>query len=274
MTPRSHRSPGSATQRFAGALAGRLVTQFLDGDAALLGTVAELDTPSGGSCLTRLDCRGTRVIPSATVGRRPPTARRYRGRNWASTTGSVSPRRSVRSNRSRLRLPVDARRHRRIQRRVGRRQGRRCSHRLGHRIHESAGRERRAVRGRRLPGRESTARNCRRVPAAVTPDTLAETRPSGTNRMRSRGSLARTCDRRAALAARGVRPLSAALERVRPATTTGLGLGNTVTEALLTGLYEVIERDAAMLRGTRRSTRSALPSMSTSSTKRSAARHL
>lgn len=34
---------------------------------------------------------------------------------------------------------------------------------------------------------------------------------------------------------------------VRPATTTGLGLGNTVTEALLTGLYEVIERDAAML---------------------------
>ncbi|MBX0294368.1 YcaO-like family protein [Haloarcula nitratireducens] len=34
---------------------------------------------------------------------------------------------------------------------------------------------------------------------------------------------------------------------VRPATTTGLGLGSSETEALLSGLYEVIERDAAML---------------------------
>jgi ribosomal protein S12 methylthiotransferase accessory factor len=35
--------------------------------------------------------------------------------------------------------------------------------------------------------------------------------------------------------------------RIRPAITTGLGLGNGGTEALLSGLYEVIERDAAML---------------------------
>ncbi|MFC6862915.1 YcaO-like family protein [Halomicroarcula sp. GCM10025817] len=35
--------------------------------------------------------------------------------------------------------------------------------------------------------------------------------------------------------------------RVRPPVTTGLGLGNTGTEALLSGLYEVVERDAAML---------------------------
>jgi ribosomal protein S12 methylthiotransferase accessory factor len=34
---------------------------------------------------------------------------------------------------------------------------------------------------------------------------------------------------------------------VRPPVTTGLGLGSTETEALLSGLYEVIERDAAML---------------------------
>jgi ribosomal protein S12 methylthiotransferase accessory factor len=34
---------------------------------------------------------------------------------------------------------------------------------------------------------------------------------------------------------------------VRPAITTGLGLGNSGTEALLSGLYEVVERDAAML---------------------------
>jgi ribosomal protein S12 methylthiotransferase accessory factor len=36
-------------------------------------------------------------------------------------------------------------------------------------------------------------------------------------------------------------------ERVRPAITTGLGLGNSTGEALLSGLYEVLERDAAML---------------------------
>jgi ribosomal protein S12 methylthiotransferase accessory factor len=35
--------------------------------------------------------------------------------------------------------------------------------------------------------------------------------------------------------------------RHRPAITTGLGLGNSGVEALLSGLYEVIERDAAML---------------------------
>jgi len=34
---------------------------------------------------------------------------------------------------------------------------------------------------------------------------------------------------------------------VRPATTTGLGLGSSETDALLSGLYEVVERDAAML---------------------------
>ena len=33
----------------------------------------------------------------------------------------------------------------------------------------------------------------------------------------------------------------------RPATTTGLGLGNSTVEAVLSGLYEVVERDAAML---------------------------
>jgi ribosomal protein S12 methylthiotransferase accessory factor len=36
-------------------------------------------------------------------------------------------------------------------------------------------------------------------------------------------------------------------QRYRPAITTGLGLGNSGVEALLSGLYEVIERDAAML---------------------------
>jgi len=36
-------------------------------------------------------------------------------------------------------------------------------------------------------------------------------------------------------------------ERHRPAITTGLGLGNSGVEALLSGLYEVIERDATML---------------------------
>jgi ribosomal protein S12 methylthiotransferase accessory factor len=36
-------------------------------------------------------------------------------------------------------------------------------------------------------------------------------------------------------------------ERSKPAITTGLGLGNSGTEALLSGLYEVIERDATML---------------------------
>jgi ribosomal protein S12 methylthiotransferase accessory factor len=35
--------------------------------------------------------------------------------------------------------------------------------------------------------------------------------------------------------------------RYRPATTTGLGLGNSTGEAVLSGLYEVVERDAAML---------------------------
>jgi ribosomal protein S12 methylthiotransferase accessory factor len=36
-------------------------------------------------------------------------------------------------------------------------------------------------------------------------------------------------------------------ERHKPAITTGLGLGNSGTEALLSGLYEVLERDATML---------------------------
>jgi ribosomal protein S12 methylthiotransferase accessory factor len=36
-------------------------------------------------------------------------------------------------------------------------------------------------------------------------------------------------------------------ERFRPAITTGLGLGNSGSEALLSGLYETIERDATML---------------------------
>jgi ribosomal protein S12 methylthiotransferase accessory factor len=36
-------------------------------------------------------------------------------------------------------------------------------------------------------------------------------------------------------------------ERYKPAITTGLGLGNSGTEALLSGLYEVVERDATML---------------------------
>jgi ribosomal protein S12 methylthiotransferase accessory factor len=36
-------------------------------------------------------------------------------------------------------------------------------------------------------------------------------------------------------------------QRYRPAVTTGLGFGNSGVEALLSGLYEVIERDAAML---------------------------
>lgn len=35
--------------------------------------------------------------------------------------------------------------------------------------------------------------------------------------------------------------------RIRPAITTGLGFGNSGTEALLSGLYEVVERDAAMI---------------------------
>jgi ribosomal protein S12 methylthiotransferase accessory factor len=35
--------------------------------------------------------------------------------------------------------------------------------------------------------------------------------------------------------------------RYRPAITTGLGLGNSTVEAVLSGLYEVIERDATML---------------------------
>ncbi|WEL17803.1 Ribosomal protein S12 methylthiotransferase accessory factor YcaO [Halorhabdus sp. SVX81] len=36
-------------------------------------------------------------------------------------------------------------------------------------------------------------------------------------------------------------------DRFRPANTTGLGFGNAMVEALLSGLYEVIERDASML---------------------------
>jgi ribosomal protein S12 methylthiotransferase accessory factor len=36
-------------------------------------------------------------------------------------------------------------------------------------------------------------------------------------------------------------------QQYRPPVTTGLGLGNSTTEALLAGLYEVIERDATML---------------------------
>jgi ribosomal protein S12 methylthiotransferase accessory factor len=36
-------------------------------------------------------------------------------------------------------------------------------------------------------------------------------------------------------------------DRVRPATTTGLGLGSSGTDALLAGLYEIVERDAAIL---------------------------
>jgi ribosomal protein S12 methylthiotransferase accessory factor len=36
-------------------------------------------------------------------------------------------------------------------------------------------------------------------------------------------------------------------ERIRPSVTTGLGLGNSTVEALLSGLYEVIERDAMTL---------------------------
>ncbi len=208
-------APAAATQRFTGALAGRLVTQFLDGDTALFGTVTELPhTQRRFLPVPGCDCSET---PSRTLGD---------GRRTAPDSEALS----------RAELGLDDRVG--IATEVGEVESfpapyylstlaetagfsdvsaaakRRCCHRLGHGVHESAGRELRAVRGRGLPRKESAARDGRRCSGCRRTRRVRQ----GRGRMgrldgASLGPGRKSADRRTAVASRRDRPLSAAIER-------------------------------------------------------------
>ncbi|AAV45968.1 unknown [Haloarcula marismortui ATCC 43049] len=243
-------APAAATQRFAGALAGRLVTQFLDGDAALLGTVTELPhTQRRFLPVPGCDCGGTqghslgdgrqtapdsealsraelglddRVGIATEVGEVESFPAPYYLSTLADTAGFSDV--SAAAKAAGVAIDWDTA----FMKALGENYERYAAgvYREGNLQHGTVA----------------------DVPAAVTPDTFVrdEAEWDESHALPWVPAENLLTDEQRSLPAETVHypPPSNA---VRPATTTGLGLGNTVTEALLTGLYEVIERDAAML---------------------------
>ncbi|KZX48695.1 YcaO-like family protein [Haloarcula sp. K1] len=243
-------APAAATQRFTGALAGRLVTQFLDGDTALFGTVTELPhTQRRFLPVPGCDCSET---PSRTLGD---------GRRTAPDSEALS----------RAELGLDDRVG--IATEVGEVESFPAPYYLST-LAETAGFSDVSAAAKaagvaidwdtafmkalgenyeRYAAGVYRERNLRHgtvvdVPDAVAPDAFVRDEAEWDDSTALPWVPAENLltDERRSLPAETVHypPPS---NVVRPATTTGLGLGNTVTEALLTGLYEVIERDAAML---------------------------
>ncbi|KAA9397832.1 bacteriocin biosynthesis protein SagD [Haloarcula sp. CBA1130] len=243
-------APTAATQRFAGALAGRLITEFLDGDSALFGTVTELPhTQRRFLPVPGCDCHGT---PSRTLDD---------GRQTAPDSEALS----------RAELGLDDRVG--IATEVGEVESFPAPYYLST-LADTAGFSDVSAAAKAAgvaidwdtAFMKALGENYERyaagvyregnlqhgtvaaVPNAVTPDAFVrdETEWDESTALLWVPAEDLLTDKRCSLPAETVHypPPSNA---VRPATTTGLGLGNTVTEALLTGLYEVIERDAAML---------------------------
>ncbi|WP_336339212.1 YcaO-like family protein [Haloarcula brevis] len=243
-------APSAATQRFAGALAGRLVTQFLDGGGTLLGTVTELPhtqrrflpvpgcdcgeppsrtlgdgrrTAPDGEALSRAELGLDERVGIATeVGEVASFPAPYYLSTLADTAGFSDV--SAAAKAAGVAVDWDTA----------------FMKALGENYERYAAGVYRQRSFQQGPVAD--------VPDAVGPDSFvrdeAEWEPS--TELPWVPAEALLTDERRSLPAETVHypPPSNA---VRPATTTGLGLGNTVTEALLTGLYEVVERDAAML---------------------------
>ncbi|KOX93139.1 bacteriocin biosynthesis protein SagD [Haloarcula rubripromontorii] len=243
-------APAAATQRFAGALAGRLVTRFLDGNAALFGTVTELphtqrrflpvpgcdcgETPSrtlddgrqtapDSEALSRAELGLDERVGIATeVGEVESFPAPYYLSTLADTTGFSDV--SAAAKAAGVAIDWDTA----------------FMKALGENYERYAAgvyRDGKLQRG-----------TVTDVPDAVTPDAFVRDEAEWDDSTPLRWVPAEnllTDDSRSLPAETVYYPPPS--DAVRPATTTGLGLGNTVTEALLTGLYEVIERDAAML---------------------------
>ena len=243
-------APPAATQRFAGALAGRLVTQFLNGDGALFGTVTELPhTQRRFFPVPGCDC-GERTIRNLSDGRQ------------TAPDGEAL---------SRAELGLDDRVG--IATEVGEVESFPAPYYLST-LAETAGFSDVSAAAKAAgvaidwdtAFMKALGENYERYAAGVyregnlrhgtvddVPDVVA---PAAFVREEDEWDESTALpwvpaeslltDERRSLPAETVHypPPSNA---IRPATTTGLGLGNSVTEALLTGLYEVIERDAAML---------------------------
>jgi len=243
-------APSVATQRFAGALAGRLVTQFLDGDGSLLGTVTELphtqrrflpvpgcdcgETPSrtlgdgrqatpDSEALSRAELGlDDRVGIATEVGEVESFPAPYYLSTLADTAGFSDV--SAAAKAAGVAIDWDTA----FMKALGENYERYAAgvYREGNLQHGTVA----------------------EVPDAVTPDAFVRDEAEWDESTDIPWAPAEDllADERRSLPAETVYypPPSSA---VRPATTTGLGLGNTVTGALLTGLYEIIERDAAML---------------------------
>jgi ribosomal protein S12 methylthiotransferase accessory factor len=243
-------APSAATQRFAGALAGRLVTQFLDGEGALLGTVTELPH----------DQRRFLAVPGCDCGE-SPSRHLSDGRQAGHDSEALS----------RAELGLDERVG--IATEVGEVRSFPAPYYLstladtdGFSDVSAAAKAAGVAIDWDTAFMKALGENYERyaagvyrdgdlqrgtvadVPDAVAPETFVRTEADWDESTAIPWVPAEDllADERHSLPAETVHypPPS---DAVRPATTTGLGLGNTVTEALLTGLYEVIERDAAML---------------------------
>ncbi|AUG47444.1 bacteriocin biosynthesis protein SagD [Haloarcula taiwanensis] len=243
-------APAAATQRFAGALAGRLVSRFLDGDAALFGTVTELphtqrrflpvpgcdcgETPSrtlddgrrtapDSEALSRAELGLDERVGIATeVGEVESFPAPYYLSTLADTTGFSDV--SAAAKAAGVAIDWDTA----FMKALGENYERYAAG-----VYRDGTLQRGTVTD---------------VPDAVTPDAFVRDESEWDDSTALRWVPAKnllTDDRRSLPAETVHYPPPS--DAVRPATTTGLGLGNTVTEALLTGLYEVIERDAAML---------------------------
>ncbi|GCF12128.1 bacteriocin biosynthesis protein SagD [Haloarcula mannanilytica] len=243
-------APAAGTQRFAGALAGRLVTQFLDGNGTLFGTVTELPH----------DQRRFLPVPDCDCGE-SPSKHLGDGRQTAHDSEALS----------RAELGLDERVG--IATEVGEVHSFPAPYYLST-LADTAGFSDVSAAAKAAgvaidwdtAFMKALGENYERyaagvyreanleggpvgdIPNAVEPDAFVRDEDNWDESTAIPWIPAEDLltDQRRSLPAETVYypPPSNA---VRSATTTGLGLGNTVTEALLTGLYEVIERDAAML---------------------------
>jgi len=243
-------APSAATQRFAGALAGRLLTQFFDGERGLFGTVVELphterrflpvpgcdcgDSPSRRLDAGRQTAHDSEALSRAEIGlddrvgivEEVGEARSFPAPYYLSTLADTAGFSDVTAPRQAAGVAVD------------------WDTAFMKALGESYERYAAGVyRVADLPTETVESRT-----DAVHPSTFVRDKSGW--------------DDETAIPWFPVKDLASGTERsvpaetvlypppsnaVRTATTTGLGLGNTVTEALLTGLYEVVERDAAML---------------------------
>jgi len=243
-------APSAGTQRFAGALAGRLVTQFLDGDAALFGTVTEIphtqrrflpvpgcgcgETPSQNLSAGRQTAPDSEALSRAELGlddrvgiaTEVGEVESFPAPYYLSTLADTAGFSDVSAATKAAGVAVDW--DTAFMKALGENYERYAAgvYREANLQHGTVADVPEAVRPDAFVRDEAEWDESTNIPWVPGEDLLAE-------------------ERRLLPAETVYYPPPS--NAVRPATTTGLGLGNTVTEALLTGLYEVIERDAAML---------------------------